>query len=158
MSTASDTILLASAWQQCQRHRHHLQHALAALHPLLPLDAAKLATADDELIQDLDQFVLRFSKLQDSMGMRLFPALLLYLQEPYEDRPMLDKLNRLEKLGYLSSVEDWQRVRAIRNQFAHDYPEDDAIKAANLNQAIAAVTVLDAILDKIANVTGLALT
>lgn len=155
MNQASSTVLLASAWQQCQRHRHHLQHALKALQAQLPLDAAKLANADDELIQDIDQFVLRFSKLQDSIGMRLFPALLLYLQEPYEDRPMLDKLNRLEKLGYLSSVEHWQWMRAIRNQFAHDYPEDDALKAANLHQAIAAVAALKAILDKIAQTTGL---
>lgn len=140
---------LESAWQQCQRHRHHLQHALDALQPLLPLDGLALKQADDETIQDLDQFVLRFTKLQDSMGMRLLPAVLQYLQEPYDDRPMLDKLNRLEKLGYLESVESWQVLRAIRNQFAHDYPEDDSIKAAHLNQAVGAVAVLDGILGRI---------
>jgi hypothetical protein len=43
--------------------------------------------------------------LQDALGAQLYPALLAYLQEPYEDRSMLDKLNRLEKMGYLVSVE-----------------------------------------------------
>jgi hypothetical protein len=39
-------------------------------------------------VQDLDQFVLRFSKLQDAIGARLLPALLTDLLEPYERRPM----------------------------------------------------------------------
>src|SRR5574343_668781 len=120
MDTA--TLRLLDAWQQCQRHEHHLSHALAGIEPTLPLTAAALPLLSDEAVQDWDQFVLRFTKLQDTMGARLFPALLEYLQEPYEDRPMLDKLHRLEKLGYLARVDDWQMLRAIRNRCAHDYP------------------------------------
>lgn len=133
---------LAEAWLQCQRHVHHLNHALQALQPLLPLQGAQVTTLSDDQVQDWDQFVLRFTKLQDAMGMRLFPAVLAFLQEPYDDKPMLDKLNRLEKLGYLSSAQAWQHWRAIRNGFAHDYPEDDALKAAFLNQAVEAVPAL----------------
>ncbi len=126
-----------------------MSHALAAIEPTLPLSAAALPTLHDELVQDWDQFVLRFTKLQDTMGARLFPSLLEYLQEPYEDRPMLDKLHRLEKLGYIAQVEDWQALRAIRNRFAHDYPEDDALKAAYLNEAVASVKILRSLLAKI---------
>jgi hypothetical protein len=39
-------------------------------------------------------------------GARLFPALLDYLQVPFEDRSMLDKLHRLEKRGYLQQVDE----------------------------------------------------
>lgn len=109
-----------------------------------------LRQLNDEAVQDWDQFVLRFTKLQDTMGSRLFPVLLEYLQEPYEDRSMLDKLHRLEKLGYLEQVDDWQILRAIRNRFAHDYPEDDAVKAAYLNEAVASVQILKSILARIA--------
>ena len=133
---------LSEAWMQCMRHVRHMGHALDALRPLLPLQASTLASLDDEVIQDWDQFVLRFTKLQDAMGVRLFPAVLEYLEEPFEDRPMLDKLHRLEKLGYLPNVQLWQNLRAIRNCFAHDYPEDDGLKAAYLNQAVDAVPVL----------------
>lgn len=147
--TANLAVLrLLDAWTQCERHRHHLNHALVALGPLLPMTAVAVAKLDDEAIQDWDQFLLRFTKWQDAMGVRLFPAALAYLQEPYDDRPMLDKLHRLEQLGYLSSLEEWQRVRAIRNHFAHDYPEDDAIKAAYLNEAVAAVANLNEIFEK----------
>jgi hypothetical protein len=139
---------LQDAWQQCARHLHHLQHALKAVQSTLPLSAADLKAMDDEAVQDWDQLILRFAKLQDTMGSRLFPAVLDLLHEGYEDRPMLDKLHRLEKLGYLGSAEQWHGLRAIRNRFAHDYPEDDALKAAYLNEAAVAVAVLDALLKR----------
>jgi len=66
--------------------------ALDALAPLRPLTAQRLQSLDAEALQDRNQFVLRFGKLQDAIGMRLLPAVLSYLQEPYESRPMLDKL------------------------------------------------------------------
>lgn len=137
---------LRDAWQQCQRHEHHMSHALSAIGPTLPMTASALRLLNDEAVQDWDQFILRFTKLQDTMGARLFPALLDYLQEPYEDRPMLDKLHRLEKLGFIPKLEDWQSLRVIRNRFAHDYPEDDALKAAYLNEAVDAAQTLRAML------------
>ena len=63
---------------------------------------------------------------------------------------MLDKLNRLEKLGFLGSVEHWQSLRVIRNRLTHDYPTDDALKAAYLNDAVDAVAVLGDLLDRVA--------
>ncbi len=140
---------LLEAWHQCERHRHHLKHALQALAPFLPVTPASIASMNDETVQDWDQFILRFAKLQDAMGTRLYPSLLDYLQEPYADRPMLDKLHRLESLSYLSSIDDWNTLRVIRNTFAHDYPQDNALKAAYLNEAVAAVPLLDALLAKV---------
>lgn len=147
---------LTDAWQQCQRHVHHLNHALHALGPMLPASASALTGLSDEQVQDWDQFILRFTKLQDAMGSRLFPAVLTYLQEPFEDRPMLDKLHRLEKLGYLSSVQSWQNWRAIRNSFAQDYPEDNALKAGYLNLATDIVPELLDTLDRIAPIVDAA--
>lgn len=139
---------LRDAWQQCERHVHHLRHALGAIEPLLPMTAHSLKAMDDESVQDWDQLILRFTKLQDAMGTRLFPAALDVLQEPFEDRPMIDKLHRLEKLGYLDDVEQWHGLRVIRNRFAHDYPEDDALKAAYLNEAAGAVALLSTLLQR----------
>lgn len=152
--THTAQVRLLDAWQQCQRHAHHMAHAMSAIAPTLPLTANALSQLTDEAVQDWDQFVLRFTKLQDTLGARLFPALLEHLQEPYEDRPMIDKLHRLEKLGYLPKLDDWQALRVIRNRFAHDYPEDDALKAAYLNEAISAVPLLLALLAGIAPVMG----
>jgi hypothetical protein len=87
--------------------------------------------------------------VQDAIGSRLFPAVLTLLREPYEYKPMIDKLNRLEKLGYLESVDQWNQLRVVRNHFAHDYPSDDALKAAYLNDAVRTVPTLEALLEKI---------
>lgn len=154
--TDTSALRLAEAWQQCQRHVRHLNHALQAVHPMLPLNGEALAGLSDDQVQQWDQFVLRFTKLQDAMGTRLFPAVLAYLQEPYDDKPMLDKLHRLEKLGYLPSTQAWQQWRAIRNSFAHDYPEDDALKAGYLNQAVNVVPALLHTLDRLAPVVSAA--
>ena len=67
----------------------------------------------------------------------------------FDDRPMLDKLHRLEKLGYLDSMEQWHTLRSVRNSFAHDYPQDDDLKVAYLNQAIDAVPIFENILAKV---------
>jgi hypothetical protein len=144
--TDASRLILEDAWRQCERHSHHMRHALASLSSALPVTADSLSRFDDEAVQDWDQFVLRFTKLQDAIGTRLFPAVLGYLQEPYEDRPMLDKLHRLEKLGYLPSIESWNMLRSIRNHFAHDYPQDDALKAAYLNEAVSAVAQIESLL------------
>jgi hypothetical protein len=141
---------LEQAWRECRQHDHYMRYALAALQPRLPLTGAGLQSLDAETVQDLDQFVLRFGKLQDAIGGRLLPAVLDYLQEPYEQRPMLDKLNRLEQLGYLERAEDWPRLRAIRNQFAHEYPDEPEKNAALLNMTIEAAPTLQAILARVA--------
>ena len=149
MTPEAEVQRLRDACRECRRHAHHMDHALAALHPYLPLTGEQLSALDDEVVQDLDQFVLRFGKLQDAIGTRLLPAVLGYLQEPYEDRPMRDKLNRLEKLGYLERAEEWQELRAIRNRFAHEYPDDPAKNAALLNLAIDASDPLKGLLARI---------
>ena len=137
------------AWSECERHVYHLFHAMLSIRTFLPLTDKTYTNLSDEQIQDVGQFILRYTKLQDTMGSRLFPAILGYLTEQFEDRPMLDKLNRLEKLGFIDSVEQWQTVRNIRNKFAHDYPDDPNKNAAHLNFALESVSVLYAMLTTI---------
>lgn len=126
---------LQDAWRECERNLYHLFHALTSLTPILPMTGEVFENMDDMQVQSVDQFILRFTKLQDAMGSRLFPAILQYLQEQYEERPMLDKLNRLEKLRYIQSAEAWQNIRNTRNKFAHDYPDDGEKNAALINLA-----------------------
>ncbi|MCH4810741.1 hypothetical protein [Vreelandella neptunia] len=140
---------LLDAWRECQRHRHFIDYALSSLQTLLPITGERFARLSDAEIQSLDQFVLRFGKLQDAIGARLLPSVLLYLQEPYEDRPMLDKLHRLEKLGYIEDSEQWQALRMLRNRFAHEYPDDPDKNAAILMLAIESVANLSSILERI---------
>ena len=48
------------------------------------------------------------------------------------------------QLGYVERAEDWPRLCAIRNQCAHEYPDEPERNASVLNMAIDAVDTLQA--------------
>jgi uncharacterized protein with HEPN domain len=53
-----------------------------------------------------------------------------------DNQLILAKLNRLEKIGALASAEQWLSLREMRNQIAHEYPDDPGMQAATLNKAL----------------------
>lgn len=71
------------------------------------------------------------------MGTRLIPASLRALEEEISSMAMLDRLNRLEQMGWLPSAEEWIKLRTIRNEFTHDYPEETEERYERLQLAIA---------------------
>lgn len=102
----------------------HLLVLESALNDWYQAPAANMAELEmnQERLRILDQLLFRLTKLQDAMGQRLIPSTLAALSEPCEDWPMIDRLNRLEKLGFLN-VEAWLRWRETRNRLAHEYPD-----------------------------------
>jgi hypothetical protein len=54
-----------------------------------------------------NQFSTRFAKLQDVMGSNLFPAVLELTKKQSNLAGFLVKLNRLEKIGAISSAIHW---------------------------------------------------
>jgi hypothetical protein len=117
-----------------------LQDALAEWKAVAPATIEAVET-DRHLRQLTDQLLFRFIKLQDVIGERLVPATLARLAEPYENWPMRDRLDRLERLGYVD-VEQWLRWREARNRLAHEYPDAPALRFAQLLAAIDAARAL----------------
>ena len=106
----------------------HLKRLKDAFSELNKKYSLPLKEIDKDNIYDLalcDQIIYRFSKLQDTMGARLFRALLLYEGEDVK-RPFLDILNRLEEMNVIS-VDEWFEFRELRNQISHEYDFDDKI-------------------------------
>lgn len=122
-----------SAVEECKKHIQRIDVALKFLYPLFPLTEWRLNALSDEQTAVLDQFLYRFAKLQDCIGLRLIPAVYVLLENDTAAHPFIDILNRLEKLGVLTSVNDWQYFRSLRNNIAHAYPErsDDIVNAIN---------------------------
>lgn len=119
----------------CTTHAEHLSWAMTELKhhfPLTPERLEQLSPLDRAIF---DQFMVRFSKLQDAMGARLLPAVLELTREQGELNAFIDKLNRLEKIGAIESANEWLQLREMRNQFAHDYLEEPEIQATLLNKA-----------------------
>lgn len=136
---SADQRLSASLWE-ADRHAAALGDALTDWAPVSTLGLHEIE--QDRLHLCLvDQLLFRFTKLQDALGERLIPATLAQLAEPFEDWPMRDRLNRLEKLGYLNA-DDWLRWRAVRNRLAHEYPDAPELRLASLRGGIQAAREL----------------
>ncbi len=55
---------------------------------------------------------------------------------------VMDKLNRAEKLGLLYSVDQWQRLRELRNQITHVYPDNPEAIFIGHHRLVAHVPIL----------------
>lgn len=135
MRASPALLALQQAQATCLLHRQALAEALDDLskHTLESMDREHLEKEDRRL---LDQFAYRYTRLQDDMGARLMPAALLSLGEEVAAMSVLDRLNRLEQLGWLLSADEWAELRRIRNEFAHDYPETAKERRERLQLAV----------------------
>lgn len=76
-------------------------------------------TASDQLLIDLDALTSRFARLSDIILQKLFRA--IDAIELVDEGTLLDRINRAEKRGLITSSEQWRAIRMLRNQIAHEY-------------------------------------
>lgn len=101
-----------------------MSHAHGKIAAFLPATADALQSLTAEQVETLDSYLYRFTKLQDTMGHRLFPQTLQLLAEDTGAMAFIDQLNRLEQLGALPSSQQWLDLRELRNTLAHEYTDD----------------------------------
>lgn len=132
--TAPTNARLAFLARVVGKEIEHLRYAQAQVFDpdFTPQDAASMDDRPDFALK-VEAFASRFKRLQDAVGDRLPPAWLDALGEPIG--PAIDNLNKAERLGVLSSVNEWLTVRGLRNQMVHEYIESPEILADALNQA-----------------------
>lgn len=123
-------------FEVCDRHIIRIKEALDELSAILPIQCDKYQTLTSDEVRCLDQFIFRFSKLQDAMGAKLFRYILEHLNEDISSLPMRDILNRLERYNIIPSVSEWIYVRELINEIAHDYPIDDQEVVQAINELI----------------------
>lgn len=133
----TDRLKLDRALEVCLGHADALQDALNDLEGK-HFSAAELVALSRDDRRLLDQFAYRFTRLQDDMSGRLFQALLGALGEEIVAMSVIDRLNRLEQLGWIPLADEWLELRRIRNEFAHDYSENQELHHVRLRQAMAA--------------------
>ena len=115
---------LIKIFNECDKHIMRINSASTKMQSIMPLDKDKYLNLSDDEVEVIDQFLFRFSKLQDTIGERLFKTVLLYLEEKVENKPFIDILNRLEKLELLDDANVWRELRSDRNDLAHNYDDD----------------------------------
>ncbi len=113
---------------ECALHEEVLEEGLRDASRWMPLSVDRLM--DKTLLRILDQIAYRFTKLQDSMGEKMLPLILELAQEPVilSSATFAEKLNRLEWLGAIPSVEEWKKLRVARNAITHEYPDDPEMR------------------------------
>ncbi|MBU6225598.1 MAG: hypothetical protein KGP13_12280 [Burkholderiales bacterium] len=119
---------------------HLLQTDARLFGDLFTVEDAQKIESDPILAERLDAFVSRFGRLQDTVGDKLLPALLISMAE--KTGAAIDNLDRAEKLGFIESADSWMEMRRLRNQMVHEYIEDLAILASALRSGHAFVPSL----------------
>jgi hypothetical protein len=125
---------LKEAVQLCAIHSQRMSFAWGKIKIHFPLDKEHYLQLQPEDLSFFDQLIFRFSKLQDSMGGKLFPAILENLGEESIGVPFIDLLNKLEEFNIIPSADAWMLLRETRNIVTHEYPfiTDEVIQGLNL--------------------------
>lgn len=97
---------------------------------LFALEQVARLEDNPDLAERVEAFVGRFGRLQDTVGDKLLPALLLALGE--KPSAAIDNLDRAERLGLLASADEWMTMRNLGSQMIHEYVEDPVV----LNSAL----------------------
>ena len=145
----------------CAIHKERIEMANEALLKCYPFTAETITHLDAFELGMAEILINRFSKLQDTIGEKIFPYVLLLLGENIYQKSFIDRLNMLEKLGIIQNSEQWQNYRAARNAATHEYPDNPKLMANNLNHVIELsqeliqfwVGLYDLIMEKISNLS-----
>ena len=131
-----------AALGECRRHAAILREAKAGI-GTTTFAPESVEAISGAVLRLLDQSAYRFGKLQDTLGLRLLPGILDLSEEPLpEETPFAQKLQALERLGVIPSVNQWRLLRELRNQLAHEYFDMPALKAAVLNRFLDGIDIL----------------
>ena len=122
MKSSENEDRLKEAVQLCTIHVERMSFAYKKIKYHFPLTEEHFIQIVPEEMSYFDQLIFRFSKLQDCMGGKLFPALLENLGEETKGIPFIDLLTKLEELNLLKNSRDWLLLPETRNIVTHEYP------------------------------------
>ena len=118
----------------------------------IPIKSEILETIenDDNLRRLVASITSDFSKAQAILGEKLFKEI-LYFTDEINDKNIsfFEVLSILEKLSIMEHRLEWKQVKEIRNNIAHEYPEEVDKLADNLNLIFEKVKFLNSCFNNI---------
>ena len=113
---------LKNYFLETNKHIDLMRDAFGAIENILPI-------SNYEELGNLEKFALnalifRFSKLQDLLGSKIFRNYLDFTGFSVANKSFFDILKELEKEGIVD-IDSWNEFRVLRNQIAHEYPQDE---------------------------------
>jgi hypothetical protein len=122
------------SYQVCRIHLQRMEFAYSKISNLFPLNLVQYESISQEELSYFDQFIFRFTKLQDCMGNKLFKYILESLAENTRELSLIDMVAKAEQLNIIDSAETWFILRSIRNKLSHEYPFNTDEIVAGLNE------------------------
>lgn len=122
------------ALYECDKHVTRMESAYNKMKPFFPLTNLSYPILTEDQIEHIDQYVYRFTKLQDTIGERFMKNFIQILQENTGNQAFIDILNRFEKIGMLQSVDTWLELRELRNILSHQYDDNPELMSSLLNR------------------------
>ncbi len=117
-----------------QKEIRHLEYSSQRVfEKAFDVDRARALATDEEQAERVEAYTSRFCRLQDTLGDKLLPAWLHAVGE--QVGAAIDNLDKAEKLGLLSSADEWMAIRQTRNQMIHEYMESPEVLASAMNTA-----------------------
>ena len=116
---------IALIWKKLDhlaRMRVYLLYSIEQVTALLPIQDWQALQPEHH--ETLAAFRIRFSEYQEYMG-KTMKAVAVEEEKPSE--PFTSVLLYMEKLGCISSVDQWKEIRELRNAVNHEYEDDPAV-------------------------------
>lgn len=136
---------------ECKKHKLRIEESFDEIHSIFPISSKKYQELDSNEIKNIDQYLFRFAKMQDTIGQKLFKIVVDDFVEDSSSLSLIDILNKLEKIGIVSSMNDWQILRTARNNIAHQYDDEPEEMADAINKIFAQKDVLLDVFSNIEN-------
>jgi len=146
-----DKIKLKKYFNECDKHLQRIEEAYSDIENSLPLTVQKYKNLSKDEVQDIDQYLYRFSKLQDTLGQKIFGLILNIYEPSNENIPFLDLLHKLEKLDFLDNTKEWMNLRDKRNKIAHQYDDEPYEMTQAINDILNQKDILKSVYIKIKN-------
>ena len=127
---------------ECEKHQLWIVESFQEIQNIFPLSGKKYTKLDAMEIKNIDQFLFRFSKMQDTIGEKLFRLIVKDFVEDTSEMTFIDILNRLEKIGIIDSAQEWKSLRKARNDISHQYDDEAEEMAEAINNIFAQKDIL----------------
>jgi len=144
-----DKIKLKKYFNECDKHLQRIEETYEDIKESIPLTVQKYNILSKDEVQAIDQYLYRFSKLQDTLGGKIFKLLLDIYEPSDENIPFLDLLNKLEKLDFLENVKEWINLRDKRNKIARQYDDEPYEMTQAINDILNQKDILKSVYIKI---------
>jgi predicted nucleotidyltransferase len=145
------TVKIDKYINECKKHQMWIEESFSEIQDIFPLSGKKYTMLTTMEIKNIDQFLFRFSKMQDTVGEKLFRLIVKDFVEDTTTMTFIDILNQLERIKIIDSVQEWQNLRKARNDISHQYDDEPEEMAEAINRIFAQKDILIDIFNNIKN-------